>query len=376
MKRIFLMTTIWLSLAGFVQSQNKQFSKAAALQAVMDSFTVKDLPGIGISVYSESEGWWTSASGYARTESKTPMTTANLHYLQSVSKTFLAVEILQLFEQNKLSLDDVISKYLPAKYNRVLPSVNVITIRMLLTHTSGLPEYNSHPTYTAKVLLYPLKPVTVDEMVFAIEGEPLQYTPGSKYLYTNTNYLLLAIIADQVTGDHAAYLREHVFQPLGMKNTYYDPARMKMDYANLTDSYWDILGTGRPANITPMQRANVAPLLGDDGVVATTHDAVLFLRGLMEGKLLKPSTLEMMQQWVKNDAGRPAYGLGLIHFEEGGLEGVGHGGGGLGAGCLLLYVPSKKIYVFLATNTGVVVDGLGGIKANAMKNAVLETLLF
>jgi D-alanyl-D-alanine carboxypeptidase len=124
-----------------------------------------------------------------------------------------------------------------------------------------------------------------------------------------------------------------------------------------------------------MQRANVASLLGDDGVVATTYDAVLFLRGLMEGKLLKPSTLEMMQQWVKNDAGRPVYGLGLIHFEEGGLEGMGHGGGGLGAGCILLYVPAKKVYVFLATNTGVVVDGLGGLKANAMKNAVLEALL-
>jgi D-alanyl-D-alanine carboxypeptidase len=375
MKRFFLMTAIWLSLACFARAQNRQFSKAAAVQAVIDSFAIKDLPGIGISVYSEQEGWWTSASGYARTESKTPMTAANLHYLQSVSKTFVAVEILQLFEQNKLSLDDVISKYLPAKYNRVLPSVNSITIRMLLTHTSGLPEYTSHPKYTAKVLLYPQKPVPVDELVFAIEGEPLQYAPGSKYLYTNTNYLLLAIIADKITGDHAAYLRKHVFQPLGMKNTFYDPARMKMDYAGLTDSYWDILSTGRPANITPMQRANVASLLGDDGVVATTYDAVLFLRGLMEGKLLKPSTLEMMQQWVKNDAGRPVYGLGLIHFEEGGLEGMGHGGGGLGAGCILLYVPAKKVYVFLATNTGVVVDGLGGLKANAMKNAVLEALL-
>jgi D-alanyl-D-alanine carboxypeptidase len=95
----------------------------------------------------------------------------------------------------------------------------------------------------------------------------------------------------------------------------------------------------------------------------------------MEGKLLQPSSLAIMQQWVKNDDGRPAYGLGLIHFEHAGLEGVGHGGGGLGAGCLLLYVPSKKFYVFLATNIGVVVDGLGGIKANEFKDAILEVLM-
>jgi D-alanyl-D-alanine carboxypeptidase len=83
----------------------------------------------------------------------------------------------------------------------------------------------------------------------------------------------------------------------------------------------------------------------------------------------------MMQQWVKNEQGHPVYGLGLIHFDIGGIEAIGHGGGGLGAGCVLVYFPSKKIYLFLATNTGVVVDGLGGIKANELKNAVLEVLL-
>jgi D-alanyl-D-alanine carboxypeptidase len=203
----------------------------------------------------------------------------------------------------------------------------------------------------------------------------MQYAPGSKYQYTNTNYLLLAIIADRSTGDHAAYIRKHIFEPLQMQHSWYDPARRKIDYPELTDSYWDILNNARPANITPMQKANVAPLMGDDGVVSTTTDAVLFLRGLVEGKLLKPATFESMQQWVKNEEGRPVYGLGLIHFDFAGIEAIGHGGGGLGAGCALVYFPSKKIYLFLATNTGVVVDGLGGIKANELKNAVLEVLL-
>jgi D-alanyl-D-alanine carboxypeptidase len=379
MKPVYVLATVGLLLHSFAYGQNiminNGYSKAAAVQKVMDRFTEKDLPGVGIAVYSEAEGWWASASGFSQIESKTKMTTASVHYLQSVSKTYLAVAILQLYEQNKISLDDAIGKYLPAKYVRILPNTESITIRMLLNHTSGLPEYNSHPRYTAKVLLNPQQPVTVDDMVTAITGEPMQFSPGSRYLYTNTNYLLLALIADRITGDHAAYIRKHILQPLQMNHSWYDPARMKVDYPGLTDSYWDILNMSRPTNITPMQKANVAPLMGDDGVVSTTTDAVLFLRGLMEGKLLKPSTLALMQQWVKNDSGRAAYGLGLIHFEEGGLEGVGHGGGGLGAGCILLYVPAKKIYLFLATNIGVVVDGLGGIKANELKNAVLEVLL-
>ena len=85
--------------------------------------------------------------------------------------------------------------------------------------------------------------------------------------------------------------------------------------------------------------------------------------------------MKLMQQWVNNDEGKPVYGLGLIHFDLEGIIGYGHGGGGLGAGCVLLYVPSKKIYLFLATNIGVVVDGRGGIKANDAKNEILAILL-
>jgi D-alanyl-D-alanine carboxypeptidase len=124
-----------------------------------------------------------------------------------------------------------------------------------------------------------------------------------------------------------------------------------------------------------MQRANVAPLKGDDGVVSTTTDAVKFLRGVLEGRLLQDSSLKMMQQWVNNKEGKPAYGLGLIHFVHEGRIAYGHGGGGLGAGCMLAYFPDKDFYVFLATNTGVVVEGRGGIKADAAKNEILEILL-
>lgn len=381
MKQYFLLAALGLSMASYAQKStqekaielNNNYSKAAALQQVMDRYT-KEIPGIGAAIYSE-EGWWAGSAGYARLESKTRMTNDHLHYLQSVSKTFMAVAILQLYELNKLSLSDPITKYLPVKYARLIAKADSITIRMLLTHTSGIAEYNSLPGYTSKVILHPSTVVTVDEMLSFLKNEPAQFAPGSRYTYTNTNYLLLAVIADRITGDHAAWIRQHILQPLGMNNSHYDPHRERMDYAGLTDSYWDILGTGRPANITPMQRANVAPLMGDDGVVASTTDAVLFLRGLVEGKLLKPATLELMQQWVKNDRGEPVYGLGLIHFNLGSMEAIGHGGGGLGAGCILAYIPSKKLYLFLGVNTGVVVDGPGGVKANQLKEEMLGVLL-
>ncbi len=354
---------------------NNSYSKASALQAAMDKYTAKDLPGLSVAVYSEEEGWWAGASGYAKLESKTPMTVCNLQYLQSVSKTYMAVAILQLHEEKKIILDAPITKYLAVKHTRYIKDADKITVRMLLNHTSGIAEYISHPKYVQYVLLQPTKVFPVEDALQLLKGEEPQFPPGSKYTYTNTNYLLLAMIGDAITGNHAKYIAQHIFQILQMKHSYYHPETMQMNHPELPDSYWDLLSTGRPANITQMQRVNVAPLKGDDGVVSTTTDAVKFLKGLMEGKLLKDSSMKLMQQWVNNDEGKPVYGLGLIHFDLEGIVGYGHGGGGLGAGCVLVYIPSKKAYLFLATNTGVVVDGRGGIKANDAKNDILAILL-
>ncbi|HVG13781.1 MAG TPA: serine hydrolase domain-containing protein [Chitinophagaceae bacterium] len=356
-------------------SINADYSNASALQKIMDRYTAKDLPGIAIAVYTEKEGWWSAASGYAKTESKLPMTIHHLQYLQSIAKTYAAVTALKLVEEGKLDLDAAISTYLPVAYNSYIKNAGAITVRMLMNHTSGVPEYNSDPEYTAAVILNPTKVLPMEDVIKCLQNEEPQFEPGSKYRYTNTNYFLLTVIADVITGNHAGYMEQVIFYPLQLHNTFYRASPGYLKYPLLPDAYWDILNSGRPANITPMQIANVASLRGDDGIVATPVDAVKFLKGLVEGKLLKKTSLDQMTQWVNNEAGKPAYGLGLLYIEESGNIGYGHGGGGLGAGCLLLYLPAKQTYVFLATNIGLVIDGPVGLKVNDMKNEVMAVLL-
>jgi D-alanyl-D-alanine carboxypeptidase len=132
---------------------------------------------------------------------------------------------------------------------------------------------------------------------------------------------------------------------------------------------------GIPVNITPFQKMTVACSKGDDGIVCTTTDAVKFLKGLMEGKLLKPESLKEMLDFVKDEKGHNRYGMGISYFDLGGLPAYGHGGGGIGAGCGLVYVPSHKIYVFLSTNLGVFVDSNLSKKAEEFRDAVLMALL-
>ncbi len=374
---LLLSAVILFHTSAIAQNVNSSttYSRAAMIQSVMDKYTKNDLPGIAIAVYTDAEGWWSSASGFSKVESKKPMTINHLQYLQSVSKTYVAVIMLKLREEGKLDLDAYISKYLPKKYLNLIKNADKITVRMLMNHTSGVPEYTTDPEYTSSVILNPMRLQSMEDIINCLNDEEPQFEPGTKYRYTNTNYFLLTVIADVITGNHAKYMAEKIFKPLKLNSTYYRNDPGYLQYELLPDTYWDILNVGRPANITRMQVMNVASMRGDDGIVATPMDVVNFLKGLMEGKLLKDSSLKQMQQWVNNENGRPVYGLGLIRFEEGGIVGYGHGGGGLGAGCLLLYVPSKKTYVFVATNIGVVIDGAGGEKANKMKDEILGVLL-
>ena len=354
---------------------NTDYSKAEALQVAMDKYTAQGLPGVSLAIFTEKEGWWAGASGYSNIEKKTAMQTTHLQYTQSVTKTYMAVAVLKLREKGLIDLDASITNYLSARHSSYIPDARKVTIRMLLNHTSGLPEYSTQPSFTSDIIEHPLHNFTREDCLKSIANEPLQFEPGSKYRYTNTNYMLLSIIVDGITGDHAAYITKHIFRPLGLKNSFYANDHRYLKNLNLTDSYWDVLNTGRPANVTAFQTTNVSSLKGDDGIVCTPADATAFLKGLFEGKILSDSSMKEMMHFVKDENGQPRYGMGMFHFDLGGIKAYGHGGGGVGAGCVLMYIPQVKTYLFFATNLGVLVEGDLAKKAEALKGELFGVIM-
>ncbi len=374
MRSVKILFALFAIATSSLAQPSKTYSKAEAVSSAMKKYTDQGIPGFSIAVYSE-EGLWKHAEGYARTETRIPMTTDNLQYTQSVSKTFMAIVILKLYEQGKIKLDDPMTKYLPEKHCKYIKNAKDITVRMLLNHQSGVAEYNSNPAYISDFLMHPGKVTKPEAALVYLEKEEPQFAPGARYLYTNTNYLLLALMADAITGDHAAFIEKNIFQPLGMKNSLYRGSKGYLTSSKLPDSYWDMMNEFKPVNITTIQRTNVASMIGDDGIVLTPEDAVIFFKGFVDGKLLSESSMKLMQTWVNNKDGKPTYGMGLIHFDLGGIQGIGHGGGGIGAGCMLLYVPAKKTYIFLATNLGVVIGGPMPDKVGAARDEILAAIL-
>ncbi len=367
---------VCILLTGVVLSQKKEFplDKQQAVKEVLSKYTKMGIPGLALTVYNKNMGFWSYADGYANVETQEVLTPEHLFYLQSVSKTYMAVVILQLYEKGKIDLNDPLTKYVNYDWLSDKEGVENITIKMLLNHTSGLPEYNYDPILVSEIVQNPKKVFAVEELLSHIKGKPIDFEPGSKYSYRNTNYGILSLIADKITGDHIDYMEKHIFKKLGLKATFYLSEKNIQTNLNIVDAYWDILLVGIPTNVSKLQRANVSSMKGDDGLVASTKDVVLFLKGLISGKLLKPKTLELMQEFVLNEGGEKSYGLGITYYNLDVTFALGHSGGGVGAGCVMLYLPELDSLVFMATNFNTMMDSPIRRKAENLQMDVLKAL--
>lgn len=354
---------------------NPNYSKAQQVQQLLDRYTKAGIPGVAVAVYTPQEGYWAGASGYANIETKTPMQVCHLQYGQSVAKTYTAAAILNLVEAGKIDLNALISRYLSEGVRANITDVDKITVRMLLNHTSGIADYTDNARFVASLLQNPLKPYTSQELLSYVAKQPLLFPSGSYSRYSNTNYLLLALIADQVHGDHARLIQQSILEPLGLQQTFYHTNATYLNQPHLVDSYFDRFGDGKLENITQMQRVNVGSMNGDDGIIASPTDYVKFLRGLNEGKVVSAQSLTEMTNWINDEDGLPAYGMGLEYAKYSGQVGYGHGGAGIGAGCGLYYFPARQLYVFIGINLGILTGGPYVEKAGNLSDELIELLL-
>src|SRR5580704_5985377 len=174
------------------------------------------IPGMAIGVYSHGQVLMAKGYGLANVELNVPVKPETLFQSGSVGKQFVSAAVMMLVEEGRIGLDDSIVKYFPnapETWNRVL-------VKNLLSHTSGLAEYETEQRTGPKGPFYMRLDFTEDELVEKTEALPIDFQPGEKWAYRNTNYLLLGIMIHKVTGKfYADYLTERIFKPLVMTST-------------------------------------------------------------------------------------------------------------------------------------------------------------
>lgn len=248
-------------------------------------------------IYQNSLGW-------ANHLMRDSLTIHSQFELASVSKPLTAIGTLILVEQGKLSLEDTMDRFFPG-----FPYEGV-TIRQLLTHRSGLPNY-----------IYLADSVWRDKMVgmtnqeavkLLMEHRPMRYgAPDGRHFYNNTNYMMLAAIIEVVTKqDFAVFMRENVFNPAGMKNT---AVYSKAVYEDIPTH---VIGHDRVWRRSVVQNFLDGPV-GDKGIYSTVQDLYLFGRALDEGRLLKTKLLDSAyQSHSKPQKGVFGYGFGWRTFQQ------------------------------------------------------------
>jgi len=295
------------------------------------------IAGVSVAVMSHGQPVLVRAYGLADVLEQEPMQAEHVFRIGSITKTFTAAAILRLEAQGQLALEDPITQYVPE-----LTGANDVTLRHLVTHTSGVPNYTDLPWYerhqTEKT-----PPASVLEQLASL---PLAFPPGSRHAYSNSGFYLLGLVIEKVSGQsYAAYLESEIFAPAGLGSTRYCPDEQSYPRAARGYAREDgLLSAPQPVSMTLPFAAGA--------LCSTALDLVRWFEGLSHGKVIGVEAFARMRSPVTlADGTSSAYGLGLQLGELEGHSRVGHGGGIWGFRAHADYYPADDLYVVVLVNT-------------------------
>jgi CubicO group peptidase (beta-lactamase class C family) len=356
MKRCFVLVAISLLLFHYqsikmsaqvaqsspAQTSDKYGDKLRAFEDFVRQQMEKDkIPGLTVG-FIKDDFIWVKGFGYADLENKTLASADSAYRLASVQKSMTAAAILQLAEQGKINLDAEVQTYVPYFPKKKYP----ITVRQLLYHLSGLPHYVNRD-----VEQHIKEHKTTREAIAIFEGFDLIAEPGTKFSYSSYGYNLLgAVIEGASKQSYADYMREHVWQPLGMNNTRMDDPLDLIP--NRVRGYQIIDG-----ELKNSEFIDVSSRFAAGGARGTVTDLLRFMKGLNDGKILSPKSIELMYTPTRTRdgivSGFPktagyAMGWSLVPQSDGLV--VINDGGQQETRTFILNFPEKKFAIAIAQN--------------------------
>jgi D-alanyl-D-alanine carboxypeptidase len=283
--------------------------------------------------------WGTS--GYTSPSGKERWNANTASQISSVTKTFTAVVVMQLIEEGKLSLDDTVVTWFPEQ-----PNGDKITVRMLLSHTSGLANYTT--TFGTDLEKWTRAWTPEDLIAEANKAGPVGEPGSSAAHYSNTNYIMLGLVIEKVTGNSWAHeVESRIIKPLGLKDTTFVKEGMwnggvVLGYIKNSDGYLSLL------ELPLLPHVSTAWAAG--GMVSTASDLMTFASALFDGKLVSRETLAIMAQSMGTE-GERAWALGGGVTEVAGRKGFGMGGDTTGYHAFFIGILDSKLVVTALVNT-------------------------
>ena len=350
-----IITTLVLGLSVCKAPTEKGYNGQLAekLQMTLENTyknTDTTFPGALLYVSGPEVGRWAGAIGLSNVEMTTAMKPDNRFRAASILKSFISVVILQLMEEEKFSLNDSMTALLPESCTRRFSGSSKITVRMLLNHTSGIPDWLTE-AMMGEIAADPRRIWKVDEYLDVAAAQEPYFPPGESWQYSNTNYNLLGLIIEQATGNSwREEVRERIIERLNLEDTRLpEPGDLSVS-DNHAHGYVDMGGTQIDFTMIDSSMAGAA---GGHALITTTSDLARFLNAIWDGEMfLNVRTLETMLTFVEapDDAEvlkySAGYGLGMMKFLlPGDVEMFGHAGTTGGFQSFIYYLPTQNITV-------------------------------
>ncbi len=329
---------------------NTDHPKGDAYQEALAGLVAEGIPGAIMLIKSPQDGIWFGAAGKADLSSGVDMRVCNKSRVASVTKTFMSALTLKMAEADCLSIDDLISDYIPNSICENIDNCMKATIRQALGHTAGLPCYQStdNASYWLEVSNDPEQSWTRMELLEATYGLEAPFEAGHGYDYTNVGYILLSYVIDDVAGQHHEDVLQHlIFDELFLQDTSYRPN--SPDPEGLIRSYRDRYGDGV---LEDSSYLSVESNTTAGGIVSTVYDIARFIEELAEGHLISQNSLAEMKKGsaVETNDWERTYGLGLNIATTNYGEVIGHLGGLTGYNTTMFYFTEKQVTFILFVN--------------------------
>jgi D-alanyl-D-alanine carboxypeptidase len=294
-------------------------------------------PGASFAVIRGNDTLAYGAYGLADVEAARAPVAATIYEIGSNTKQFTSAAIMKLVEQGRVSLDDDLSKFVP----QFPLHGKRVSIRQLLTHTSGIHDYTSSPEWP-KTWNDALSP---DAIVKFVANDTFDFAPGTAYRYDNTGYVLLGMVIEKATGQkYANYLEAQFFKPLGLRQTSYCPSRT-------SDPAFALGYTKGPSGTARAQFMDLSHPFAAGALCSTVGDFAKWQRALASGRVVSPASYALMSTADTLNNGRKInYGFGLVPGVLDGHKTVSHTGGIPGFATAAAYVADDSLSIVVFTN--------------------------
>jgi CubicO group peptidase (beta-lactamase class C family) len=311
----------------------------------------QDIPGVSAGIVYDQKLIWSRGFGFSDLEKKTPAAPTTIYSICSISKLFTSIAVMQLRDQGKLSLDEPVRTYIPwFKIKDKFPAAPQVTLRGILTHSSGLPREADYPYWTGPDYLFP----TREEIIARLSSQEELYPAETYYQYSNLGMALAGEVVAAVSGEnYADYVKKNILDPLGLKDTTPEiPSSEKG--TRLAVGYSARLRDGSRKTMPFFQVRGIAPAAGFASTVKDLARLASWqLRLLAKGgkEVLAANTLKEMHRvhWMDTDW-KNSWGLGFSVSRRDDKTYVGHGGACPGYRTQVTLCPKDKTAVIVLTN--------------------------